>query len=208
MHVMSEKGKQKVCGQKGFVTESCEETNKTQFVTDVEVMPSTTADVNELPNIQRRLEESEMGPDEQYADAGFVNGQSILDSQTNEILLEGPSSGRSQSFETYNAEDRPLDVADFKIEIDGNKKTLTVISCPNKQAPTDQSRNSNTGNILVHFVVTVCSTCQLKERCPVKIGVTVATLTLDERSYAGAARHHKYMEDPGYRKKCSVRAGC
>ena len=201
------KGKQKVCGQKCFVTESCEDTNKTQFVTDVEVMPSTTADVNELPNIQRRLEESEMVPDEQYADAGFVNGQSILDSQTNEILLEGPSSGRSQSFETYNAEDRPLDVADFKIEIDGNKKTLTVISCPNKQAPTDQSRNSNTGNILVHFVVTVCSACQLKERCPVKIGVTVATLTLDERSYAGAARHHKYMEDPGYRKKCSVRAG-
>ena len=42
------KGKQKVCGQKGFVIESCEETNKTQFVTDVEVMPSTTADVNEL----------------------------------------------------------------------------------------------------------------------------------------------------------------
>ncbi|KAA3601029.1 MAG: hypothetical protein D8M57_10840, partial [Candidatus Scalindua sp. AMX11] len=46
-----------------------------------------------------------------------------------------------------------------------------------------------------------------KERCPVKIGTTVATLTLDEKSYAGASRHHKYMEDPGYRKKCSIRAG-
>lgn len=28
------KGKQKVCGQKGFITESCEETNKTQFITE------------------------------------------------------------------------------------------------------------------------------------------------------------------------------
>ena len=31
------KGKQTVCGQKGFTTRSCEETNKTQFITDVEV---------------------------------------------------------------------------------------------------------------------------------------------------------------------------
>jgi len=201
------KGKQTVCGQKGFITESCEETNKTQFITDVEVTPSTTADSRELARIHERLEESDMKPDEQYADAGFVNGQTILDSQTNEILLEGPSSGRSQSFETYNAEDRPLDVADFKIEIEENTKGLTVISCPTNQVPVDQSCNSNTGNILVHFVVAVCSACQLKERCPVKIGATVATLTLDEKSYAGASRHHKYMEDSGYRKKCSIRAG-
>jgi transposase len=201
------KGKQKICGQKGFASESCEETNKTQFITDVEVTPSTTADVNELPNIQERLKTSDMKPGEQYVDAGFANGQTILDSQVNEILLEGPSSGRSQSFEMYNAEDRPLDVADFTVEIKENKKELTVISCPTNQVPTDQSRNPKTGNILVHFVVAVCSACRLKERCPVKIGATVATLTIDERSYVGAARHHKYMEDPGYRKKCSIRAG-
>ncbi len=201
------KGKQKVCGQKGFVSESCEETNKTQFIADVEVTPSTTPDVKELPNIQKRLEESDMKPCEQYVDAGFANGQTILDSQTNGILLEGPSSGRSQSFETYNAEDRPLDVADFEVEIEEEKKTLTVISCPKKQEPTDQARSSKTGNMLVHFAAVICSGCELKERCPVKIGANVATLTLDERSYTGAARHHKYMEDPGYRKKCSIRAG-
>ncbi len=176
-------------------------------MTDVETTPSTTTDIKELPNIHDRLEESDMKPGEQYVDAGFANGQTILDSQANEILLEGPSSGRSQSFETYNAEDRPLDVADFEVEIDGDKKTLTVISCPKKQEPTDQARSSKTGNMLVHFVVAICSACELKERCPVKIGAKVATLTLDERSYTGAARHHKYMEDPGYRKKCSIRAG-
>ncbi len=32
---------------------------------------------------------------EQYAGVGFVNGQTILDSQTNAILLEGPSSDHS-----------------------------------------------------------------------------------------------------------------
>jgi hypothetical protein len=36
----------------------------------------------------------------------------------------------------YNAEDRPLDVADFKVEIEENKKELRVISCPENQVPT------------------------------------------------------------------------
>jgi len=39
------KEKQKICGQKGFASESGKEANKTQFITDVEVTPSTTADV-------------------------------------------------------------------------------------------------------------------------------------------------------------------
>jgi len=58
------KGKQKICGQKGFASESGKETNKAQFITDVEVTPSTTADVNELPNIQERLKTSDMKPGE------------------------------------------------------------------------------------------------------------------------------------------------
>ncbi|MCP4991805.1 MAG: hypothetical protein GY928_38825 [Colwellia sp.] len=157
--------------------------------------------------MQERLEVSDLKPEELYADAGIVNGHTILTSEAKEVLLEGPSSGRSQSFETYNATDRPLDVADFKVEIEEEKKALTVISCPAKQSPTNQARSSRTGNMLVHFVAAVCSRCQLKKRCPVKIGTTVATLTLDEQSYAGASRHHKYMEDSDYRKKCSVRAG-
>jgi len=38
------KGKQKVCGQNRFVSETCDETNKTQFITDVEATPATRAD--------------------------------------------------------------------------------------------------------------------------------------------------------------------
>ena len=47
----------------------------------------------------------------------------------------------------------------------------------------------------------------MNKRCPVKIGVGVATLTIDEASYAGAARHHQYMENTDYRKRCAIRAG-
>jgi len=30
---------------------------------------------------------------------------------------------------------------------------------------------------------------------------------VDEAQYAGAARHHQYMGDPEYRRKCGIRAG-
>lgn len=201
------KGKQTVCGQKGFLTESCGEENKTQFITDIETTPATTADVTELPNIQDRLEESQMKPDEQYGDAGFVNGKTILESQAKGILLEGPSSGRSQSFEAFNDKDRPLDVADFKVTINEESEELIVISCPANQIPIEQTRSKKSGNILVHFNPATCSNCPLKERCPVKIGTRVASLTIDEKSHAGASRHHKYMENKDYRKQCAIRAG-
>jgi len=167
------KGEQKVTGHRGFATETCDKSNKTQFITD----------------------------------AGFVNGKTILDSEEKGISLEGPSSGRSQSFESFQAPDRPLDIADFDVSIDENSGELTVNSCPAKQTPLDQNRSSRTGNILVHFSPDVCSSCKLKGRCPVKIGKRVSTLNIDEAAYAGAARHHKYMNDKDYRKKCSIRAG-
>lgn len=107
------------------MSETCDETNKTQFITDVEATHATRADAHELPEIQKRLEESEKKPQEQYADAGFVNGQTILSSQSDGIKLEGPSAGRSQSFEKYEAEDWPLDMADFEVK----KDTVTTDIC-------------------------------------------------------------------------------
>ncbi len=44
------------------------------------------------------------------------------------------------------------------------------------------------------------STCPSCERCPVKTGVNIATLKVDEAQHAGAVRHHKYMGDAEYRK--------
>lgn len=202
----TKKGDQAVCGQRGFLSESCDTSNKTQFITDAEVTPATTADVKELPHIHERLEESRMKPEEQYCDAGFVNGGSILDAQEKGISLEGPSAGRSQSFESFHAEERPFDAADFEVTIEKSKE-LIVLSCPAKQTPLNQSRSAQTGKLLIHFDSTQCASCKKNTRCPVKIGVRVATLTIDEASYVGAFRHHRYMGSKEYRKQCAIRAG-
>lgn len=201
------KRNQKVVGHKGFVTETCEPENSVQFITDANLETASHPDAVEISRIEERLEENDTKPEKFYGDAGFVNGKSILESEEKGISLEGPSSGRAQSFEQFEKKDRPLDIADFKVEIKDNSKELVVISCPNKQTPSNQSRSKKTGKLLVHFDNKVCQQCKLNSRCPAKTGKRISTLTVTEEQYAGAARHHKYMGNTEYRKECGIRAG-
>ena len=201
------KGKQRVTGDKGFVTETCDPDNKTQFITDIEVTASTEHDSKQQPQIQQRLIENEFKPDQQYEDAGFVNGQTILDSHENGIELEGPTAGRSQSFEAYEHEQRPLDAGDFKTTLDEQTGQLTIKECPNNQQPKDQQRSEKTDKIIVHFDPKLCRACPDVQRCPVKVGKRVATYHVDEAEYVGAVRHHQYMSNSDYRQECAIRAG-
>jgi hypothetical protein len=198
---------QTIVGHKGFLTETCDPENKVQFITDVNLETATHADAKEISLLEQRLENNNLQPKELYGDAGFVNGQSILEAADRGIDLAGPSSGRSQSIEGFVDIDRPLDIADFKVQINDETKELSVLSCPKTQVPIDQPRSKKTGKLLVHFNSDICKDCGLCDRCPVKIGVKIATLTVGETQYAGAARHHLYMGDPEYRRKCGIRAG-
>lgn len=148
----------------------------------------------ELPGIQKRLEEGKMKPEEQYSDAGFVNGQTIVDSNERGILLEGPSSGRSQSFEKYQAGDRPLDTADFEVCVDEKNKAVSVLACPGKQAPVDHVQSEKTGKTLVHFDDSVCRECKVNTRCPVKIGTGVEA-TVSEMVRVHGVRRSRYRTE-------------
>jgi hypothetical protein len=201
------KGSQRITGDKAVVTETCDPENKTQFITDIDVTEATEHDSKQQPQIQDRLIENGYKPEKQYEDAGFVNGQTILDSKEKGIELEGPTAGRSQSFETYEDKDRPLDAGNFDTTIDEQINELIVNKCPNGQIPKDQKRSKKTGKILVHFDPNICSACPYAQRCPVKIGQRVATFTVDEAEYVGALRHHQYMSNREYRKECAIRAG-
>ena len=201
------KVKQQVTGDLGFATETCDPDNKTQFITDVEVTGATEHDSTQQPEIQERLIENELKPDKQYGDAGFVNGKTIKESKKNGIDLEGPTAGRSQSFEAYESEERPLDAGDFDTTYDENSGELTVNKCPGGQVPKSQRKSEKTGKINVHFDPEVCISCAKKGRCPARIGKRVTTYTITEQEFIGAARHHKYMEDSAYRKECAIRAG-
>ena len=91
------------------------------------------------------MESANFKPEELQVDASFVNGKSVLEAVAKGIRLEGPGAGRSQSIEKFGSVERPLDVADFEVEIEDDSKEITVFSCPNKQEPTDQARSKKTG---------------------------------------------------------------
>jgi len=57
------KGKQRVTGDKGTVTETCDPENKTQFITDVSDNEATKHDTKEQPGVQDRLIENSFKPD-------------------------------------------------------------------------------------------------------------------------------------------------
>ncbi|MDA3790312.1 MAG: transposase [Desulfobacula sp.] len=198
---------QTVTGHKGFLTETCDPDNDVQYLTDVSLEAAGHSDAVEIDQIEDRLDENGFKPDVFYGDAGFVNGKSILEAAEKGIKLEGPSAGRSQSIEGFAKEDRPLDVADFKVKIEDDTKELIIISCPSNESPLDQARSEKTNQLLVHFDNGKCKECLLNDRCPVKIGARVSTLTVGEAQYAGAERHQKYMGNSEYRKKCGIRAG-
>ena len=200
------KGKQRVTGDKVLVTETCGEDNPVQFITDVDVVRITTPDSKVQDDIQQRLIESDLKPETQFADAGFVTGRTILGAQREGIQLEGPVAGRSHSFEKFGSADRPLDAADFSVQLDPSG-ALVVVACPNRQIAQGQKRSEKTEDLIVHFDAGVCRACPVQPRCPVTIGTRVASFRVDEAQYAGASRHHHYMHDEAYRKECSIRAG-
>ena len=201
------KGDQRVTCDKGVITETCAPENKTQFIVDAEIVEATEHDSKQPSKIQDRLIANNFKPEKQYGDAGFVNGHTILDSQEKGIELEGPTAGRSQSFDAYNDKERLFDAGDFDTTIEDKTDELLVINCPNKQAPKNQKRSKKTGKIIVHFDRNICIDCPHAHRCPVKIGRRVATFKVSKSEYVGAVRHHQYMSNKKYRKECAIRAG-
>jgi len=198
---------QRITGDKAFVTETCDPENKTQFITDVEVTQSTEHDSKQQNLIQERLIDNHFKPEKQYGDAGFVNGTTILESIAKSIELEGPTAGRSRSFESYQSDERSFDAGDFKTEYDKKTRKMVIRECPGGQVPKDQHISEKTGQLLVHFDPPVCTSCPLQNRCPARIGKRVTTYKVSEAEYIGALRHHQYMEDKDYRKECAIRAG-
>lgn len=205
--VYTRKRDQKVVGHKAFVTETCDPENPVQMITDVNLETANHSDAKENSKIDKRLIEADFKPKIRYGDAGFVNGETILESASKGIDLAGPSSGRSQSIENFEKKKRPLDTADFNIDIDNDTEQPVVLSCPEGEQPTDQKISSKTGKFVYHFDQEKCAICRSASRCPVKIGKRVATLTFDDKQHTGAIRHHRYMSDPDYRKECAIRSG-
>ncbi|MCK4590128.1 MAG: hypothetical protein KAT86_00135, partial [Candidatus Latescibacteria bacterium] len=67
---------QRVTGDKAVVTETCDPENKTQFITDADVIEATCPDSKQQPHLQDRLIENEFKPEKHRWRTCFVLARS------------------------------------------------------------------------------------------------------------------------------------
>jgi len=83
------KGKIEWRGYKLQVTETAEETQAVQFITDVTVTSTLETDNRSLAAIQDRLAQRDLAPARQYVDQGYTSGATLEASQRRGIDLRG-----------------------------------------------------------------------------------------------------------------------
>lgn len=99
------------------VTETADEENAVQLITDVDTVPANDDDSEHLDPIQTRLAERELLPDEHYVDQGYTSGANLAGSNGRGVELIGLVAGdQSKKPDGYRQ-------ADFELDFDAQEAT-------------------------------------------------------------------------------------
>lgn len=168
---------------RGFVaqvSETAEDKGDPNFIVDVGLTDAQESDCNALPEIQERLEERDLTPEEQYVDQAYVSGTNLAESKEKGIILMGPIAGEVGPKE--------FKMSSFDIDVEEGKAT-----CPAEKEPlywTEHPRSDGTINQVAHFGEE-CLDCPLRTRCTAsKDG---RTLTIHEH-HDIVVEHRKKMQ--------------
>lgn len=143
--------------QSGYVlaiTETCNEQNAFQLITDYTLETNITSDVE---IIQDRLPEivQNTGCEDIYVDGGFHSEDVIDTAKNNQVNLHLTNmSGREPN--------KKLPVSDFDIDADTN----IILKCPTGHVPTRAGVSG--GQTVAHFPHNACKNCELRDQCQSK----------------------------------------
>lgn len=147
-------------GYSAHITETCNNADKPEIITDYEVHGAARSDAGKALDIIERLESAGLKPDTLYADGGYPSVPSALKVIAKEIDFVTPVN-RSRLAEDVMGRDR------FKFD----SKSF-VISCPEGHRPIDHRILSanNTTNRSLHAIFNgnICRTCKVLDQCPVR----------------------------------------
>jgi transposase len=103
-------------GFKLQVTETAEDAVEVQFITDIDVVAANEDDSEVVDDIQERLIERDLKPEEQYVDRGYVSGPNLAHSDERGIELVGPAlADTSRKPEGYKQRDFEIDFEKQKV---------------------------------------------------------------------------------------------
>lgn len=189
-------------GYKVHLTETVED-DAPQLITDVQTAPAPETDKEALPEIQSRLTEHNLPPDQHLVDAGYVTAGHIVESkQQHRITLVGPimeePSWQAEEGKGYAA-------ADFKLDWEKQQAT-----CPQGKhsAYWVKSRASYGMEIFyIWFHKKDCSVCPVRADCT-RNQTQRRSLTVNAQPYheaIQAARARQQTEE--FKEQYQARAG-
>jgi hypothetical protein len=150
----------KGCGYSAHVTETCNNKDKSEIITDYEVHGAGRSDKGKATAIVERLKSSGLKPKALYADGGYPSAPSALKITEKSVEFMTPVDRARLSDEVIGRDQ-------FGFDANG-----LLLKCPMGQAPKDhrmRSANNQKGKSLhAIFNGDICRACKKLEKCPVR----------------------------------------
>ena len=142
------------------LSETCHPDNEVQLITcalpQTAVEPDSTATSEVLDN----LEESELLPQEMFADTHYCSDENIQAAANRGVELVGPV----QCGSLVDKDVDHLNVDDFDID----EQTEEVALCPAGHKPASSIHDKQTGKTKTVMPSSTCSQCEFRKECPVE----------------------------------------
>jgi hypothetical protein len=147
-------------GYSVHITETCNNTRKTEIITDYEVHGAARSDIGKALSVVERLDAAGLKPETLFADGGYPSVPSALTITEKQIEFMAPVN-RSRLSDEIMGRDR------FQFNSEG-----FAIKCPMGHSPIDHrmlSHNNKKGRSLhAIFDGDSCRSCQMLDQCPVR----------------------------------------
>ena len=192
-------------GYEAQVAETCDEENICQIITLADVTPSSGSDTDvTLPAIDS-LAERNARPDELFADTSYGSGRNAFEAERRGTELVSPVAGPTPKESPEAEREEPLTPRDFQINVTGEQPTV----CPaGQQSIEEYEREDAPERVEIHFARSVCETCALRPRCPVKLDQPTGDYVLKADLVKINIERRRIAEaNEEWRKRYAVRAG-
>lgn len=188
-------------GYKVHFTETCE-AESPHLITDVETTPATTADARVLEDIQARLQQRQIAPEQHLLDSGYASLSTLMTSRERGIELLAPLL-RDRSWQARQA--NGYDHTHFQFDWERQ-----VATCPQGQtsrpARKGQCRNG-LPTLTFAFDLKTCQACAVKTKCTRAKKSGRQLTVLAPPLYEFIQEQRQRQQEEGFEKRYRKRAG-
>jgi hypothetical protein len=147
-------------GYSAHITETCNNSKKSEIITDYEVHGAARSDMGKAVDVLDRLEDAGLMPEQLFADGGYPSVPSALEVVNRNVDFITPVNRGRLSDEVMTRDQ-------FEFNTDG-----LVVKCPAEHHPIDHRTlsHNNTKGRSPHAIFDgdICRKCGVLEKCPVR----------------------------------------